>query len=117
MRLEDVNQILDKLYSEYRIPEMAITDGEWQAFLDNLNDCLIKHNSNELEVAVNILIRRALHFATFECCDKVTLYHLVKSLKDLIVFHIPQKEIMELGNKIYSDGSYNNTIKSNSKTK
>jgi len=117
MRLEDVYKITDKLYSEYKIPEMGITDGEWQAFLDNLADCLNKNNSNELEVAVNILIRRAFYYASIDNCNKITLYYLVKSLKDLGVFHIKEDSIKELGNKIYSDGSKNNAMKTNTKTK
>lgn len=117
MKLEDVYKIIDKLYSEYKIPEMAITSGEWQAFLDNLNECLTKNKSDELEVAVNILIRRALYYATFDNSDRVTLYHLVKSLSDLVVFNIQQKDIVELGNKIYSDGSKNNAMKANTKVK
>ena len=105
--LDNVLEIVDELSKNYRMLEFAISNGEWQSMLDNLSECLKDKNKDDLEIAVNIIIRRAVHECLIDSGNRITFYYVIVALKDLIAFHIPGKTIDELKYKMALDGLKN----------
>ena len=115
--LDNVLEIVDELSNQYHLPEVVITNGEWKALLDNLRDCFKDQDNNDLEVATNIIIRRAFHEALLDHCDKISFYYVIIALKDLVAFSIYETKQTEIKNKIMFDALKNNIVKEKNKTK
>lgn len=115
--LNNIYEIVDELSEKYHLPEFTVTDGQWQALLDNLRECFKDKGENDCEVAINILIRRTIHDALIEHADKISFYYVILSLKDLVAFSIYETKQIELRNKIMFDALKNNANNEKSKTK
>ena len=115
--LDNVLEIVNDLENQYHLPEVVITNGEWQALLDNLSDCFKNSDNNDLEVSTNIIIRRAFHEALIDHCDKISFYYVIIALRDLVAFSIYENKQTELKNKIMFDALKNNISKEKNKTK
>ena len=98
----EIFKIINRFYLEYKLPPMNITDSEWDTFLDVIESHFLAHNNiDEYEYAINILIRRALNFASINSEKEFTINHLLKALQDLSVFYISEDEIIAMKEEIY----------------
>lgn len=111
---EEINKLIEKYYNEYKLPEMDITEAEWDAVLDNLSG---KLNNNDMTAAINIIVRKALNLAMSDDVECVGLYHVISALPDMMVFNLNDEAIKDLQNKIMLDALINKTNKKNRITK
>ncbi len=114
---DNILEIIDRYYKQYNLPEMGITNGEWDSLLDNLKVCLTENNHKEIEAATNMIIRKAMNLAMLDNCDVITLYYIINALDDLKAFSISEETIHDLKYKIVMDGLKNNTKKEKTNTK
>ena len=106
---EDVLAIINRYYEQYNLPEMGINNGDIDSLLTNLRGCLDEYNSNDIETAVNIIIRKAINLALLDDCDTINLYYVIRAMDDLRAFSIPEESINETRYKIMLDALKNNT--------
>ena len=106
--LDSVLAIVNDINTRYDLPEITITDGEWKALLDNLAKCFKDRDNDDLEVSINIIIRRAFHDALFDSCAKISFYYVIEALNDLTAFSVNESKRNELKNSIMYDALKNN---------
>lgn len=111
---EEINKLIEKYYNEYKLPEMGITDAEWDALLDNLSKHL---NNNDMATAINIIVRKTLNLSMTDDVESVGLYHVISALPDLMVLNLSEDVIKDLQNKIMLDALINKINKKNRITK
>ena len=98
---EEMFKAIRKLYNEYNLPRLNISQNEWLAFF-NLTSKIFddKELCDDYPVALNIVIRRALNMALIDNAKEVTINYLIDALCDLSVFHIYSNEISNLQDEI-----------------
>ena len=85
---------INGFYNDYQLPPMNISDSEWNKLLDVVEAHFLVHQiMNEYEIALNIIIRRALYFAQRTGDEEFSIEHLKRALQDLVAFHIYSDEI------------------------
>ena len=85
---------INDFYKEYKLPPMNIKDNEWNKLLDVVEAHFLVHQiMNDYEIALNIIIRRALYFAQRNGDEEFNVEHLKLALQDLVAFHIYNDEI------------------------
>ncbi len=91
---EKIFKTIDELYNTYDLPPQNITDKEWNAFFYVVESHFLANNiSNELEHAINIVVRHALYYTQTTNAKEFTIEHLKMALSDLSVFHIYSNQI------------------------
>ena len=104
---------INRYYSEYNLPEMSINDGEFDALIDTVYIYLL----HDKEHALNLIIRKALNLSMMDEYNCFNMYHIIKSLDDLIVFGLKIDDIEKMKQKIMIDSLLNNAKKSCNMTK
>ena len=113
-RLE-IEGVIEKYYEKFNLPPENISENVWDAFYD----ILAKHFKrkgiiNEYLNALNIIIRRALFYASFKENKTFNITHLLKAIDDLCAFNIYEKERNKIKNELIN--VYNQELEEN-KTK
>ena len=106
MTKDELLKIVNEYYEKYQLPELKVSDNEWDALLSVLE----RYLPNNLKDAINILLRRAFNTALCNNGDYFTLYYIIVSLKDLEVFNLREEDINNIKNEIMLE-SLKNGIK------
>ena len=97
----EIERVIENYYDSYNLPPIKITEKEWSAFYSVLEDHFNKKGISDQYIhALNIIIRKALFYASFKGEDAFTINHLLKALEDLIAFNIYSKERDEIKTEI-----------------
>ncbi len=98
---EKIFKTIDELYNTYDLPPQNITDKEWNAFFYVVESHFLANNIiNELEHAINIVVRHALYYTQTTNAKEFTIEHLKMALSDLSVFHIYSNQIKVMQDEI-----------------
>ena len=100
---EELLGVIDRLYKEYKIPPMLVSNEELDDLLYVVETHFLVHDKmKEYRHAMNIIIRRALYYASVENRDGFIVNHLAMALNDLSAFNIPSDEIKAMQEELFS---------------
>ena len=109
---------IDEYYRSYKLPEYRIDDEEIDAMIDVFYNHFNENGKSILYMdAIKIVLRRALNYSMVNEADYFGLYHIIKSLNDLMSFDITEKEIEIIQNEIMMKSLENKTKKNDAKQK
>ena len=109
---------IDEYYRSYKLPEYRIDDEEIDAMIDVFYNHFNENGKSILYMdAIKIVLRRALNYSMVNEADYFGLYHIIKSLNDLMSFDITEKEIEIIQNEIMMKSLENKTKKKETKQK
>ncbi len=108
---EQIMKTIDIFYQEYKLPEMKISEGEWDALIDTLRSYFSNQTDEAFINILNILIKRALNLVLIDNSDAFTLYHIIMAMSDLKVYHFTESGIMDIKNRVMLESLKNNTTK------
>lgn len=101
---EELLKIVDKYYENYKLPELKVNDGEWEALLTTIT----KYLPNNAMDAVNIVLRKAFNIALANNEGYFNLYYIVLALDDLNVFNLSTDIIHNIKNEVMLESLKNN---------
>ena len=110
---KELLETIDKYYREYKLPEMSISDGEFDALIDAMYIYL----RNQEEQGLYMVIRKALNLSMQNEYKCFNLHHIISSLGDLKVFGLGYDDIENMKRMIMFNSLLNNATKSHSITK
>ena len=105
MTKEELLKIVDSFYGQYQLPELKVSDSEWEALLSVLE----KYLPNNTKDAINILLRRAFNISLSNTGEYFTLYYVILAMKDLEVFNLSDDHINKMKNELMLESLKNST--------
>lgn len=95
---KEIEDVIKEHYEKYKLPPMDINDKEWDAFYSVIYDHL--KDKEDYIHALNIVIRRALFYASIKDNKTFNINHLIKAVDDLVAFKIYASERQEIKEEI-----------------
>ena len=100
---EEILSVIERAYKEHKLPPMSISDEEIDDLMYVVESNFLVHNKmNEYRNAMNIIIRKALYYATVDNRDAFIINHLAMALNDLSAFSIPSDEIKAMQEELFT---------------
>lgn len=112
---KEIEDVIKEHYEKYKLPPMDINDKEWDAFYSIIYDHL--KNKEDYIDALNIVIRSALSYASFNDTKTFNINHLIKAIDDLVAFKIYSEEREIIKDEIYKCIDKENNIDKNNDRK
>ena len=98
---EEIEGVIKEYYKKYKLPKENISNNEWNTLYDVLEKHFSKKNiMHDYNTALNIIVRKALYYASFKDETEFSMKHILRALEDLVAFKIYETEINEIRKEI-----------------
>lgn len=98
---EEIKGVIEEYYRKYKLPRENISNEEWNVLYNVLEQHFIKKDiMNDYNSALNIVVRKALYYASFINESEFSMKHILRALEDLVAFKIYETEINEIRKEI-----------------